>query len=120
LNKVIDFAAAYATHDVQIMVIDLDSEANAKGKLAQQLKQNGYKIPVAEATEETITALTKAFIALFLRTDFSDGSYQIEQEHSLFIVDPKARVYASFSEQTSAVTIKQVFAQLRTFYAQTE
>jgi cytochrome oxidase Cu insertion factor (SCO1/SenC/PrrC family) len=120
LIKMAEFEAAYATQDVQTMIIDLDSEANAKGKAAQQLKQKGFKIAVADGSKVDIAALTKTFIALFLRTDFSDGSYQIEQEHTLFIVDPNARVYASFSEQDSSKTIKQTFAKLRAFYAQTE
>lgn len=120
LIKMAEFAAAYATQDVKTMILDLDSETNTKGSMAQQLKQKGFIITVADASSTDITALAKTFTALFLRTDFSDSSYQIEQEHTLFIVDPKARVYASFNEQTSSKTIKQTFTKLRAFYAQTE
>jgi cytochrome oxidase Cu insertion factor (SCO1/SenC/PrrC family) len=120
LIKMAEFDAAYATHDVQSMILDLDSETNAKGSMAQQLTQKGFRIVVADASSMDITALAKTFIALFLRTDFSDGSYQIEQEHMLFIVDPKARVYASFDQLVPSKTIKQTFAKLRAFYARTE
>lgn len=120
LIKMTEFDAAYATQDVKTMIIDLDSEANAKGKMAQQLRNKGFKIAVADGSKVDIEALAKTFIALFLRTDFSHGSYQIEQKHMLFMVDPKARVYASFKPQTSSKTIKQTFAKLRAFYAQTE
>jgi cytochrome oxidase Cu insertion factor (SCO1/SenC/PrrC family) len=120
LIKMAEFDTAYATQDVQTMIIDLDNEVNAKGKMAQQLRNKGFKIAVADGSKVDIEALAKTFIALFLRTDFSDGSYQIEQEHRLFMVDPKARVYASFKPQISSKTIKQTFAKLRAFYARTE
>tara|TARA_R110002111_G_scaffold151506_3_gene218166 strand:- start:222 stop:872 length:651 start_codon:yes stop_codon:yes gene_type:complete len=120
LNKMLAFQAAYASQDVQLLLIDIDSTDTAQGQLRQALQQSGINISVAEGDEKVITSLAQAFIALYLKTDYSDGSYEIEQEHNLFIVDPKSRVYATFKESVSSLTINQAFLQLRSFYAQTE
>jgi len=80
---------------------------------------HSYRNPRCMGKTE-IEQLARDFVALFLKTDFSDGSYQIEQEHHLFVVDPKGRVYATFRPPYTSRSIQSQFLKLRYFYAQSE
>jgi len=120
-EKLASFQSAFASHDVVgVAVIDLDSEENQRGTLAKLVAQEGFKFPIIEAETNVIEALAKTFIALYLRTDFANGEYQIEQEHHLFLVDPKSGVYAVFDDQDTSAEIMDTFTQLRQFYAKSE
>jgi cytochrome oxidase Cu insertion factor (SCO1/SenC/PrrC family) len=120
-NKLAAFQSAYASQDVSVLLISLDTESSALGKLAQGLDEKGFNFQVLEAEDEAvIERLAKTFIALYLKTHLSDGSYQIEQEHHLFLVDPKSRVYAVFDEKTPASIIESSFSAMRGFYAKSE
>ncbi|PHS30699.1 MAG: photosynthetic protein synthase I [Methylophaga sp.] len=108
----------FANTDFQFLAIGLDAQHETAGNLSQFLISQGYDFTVAVGSEKEIDKLSKIFIALFLQTDYTDGSYQIEQEHHLFVVDPKGRIYATFRPPFSSVS-SQFFA-LRRFYAKTE
>jgi len=121
LKKVNQFQVAFGSKEVSTAIIGLDSEPKAQGKLASELVRRGYDFTVYESENEAfINELTRTFIALFLRTDFSDGQYQIEQKHDLFLLDPKGRVYAEFNEEVPFSQIQLQFVKIRQFYARTE
>ena len=119
-EKLASFQSAFASHDVGVAVIDLDSEENQRGNLAKLVAQKGFEFPIIEAETNVIEALAKTFIALYLRTGFANGECQIEQEHYLFLVDPKSRVYAVFDDEDTSAQIKDIFTQSRQFYAKSE
>jgi hypothetical protein len=75
---------------------------------------------IIETDRVTTERLASEFNALFLRTDYADGSYQIEQGHDIFVVDPKAHVYARFAPPYSFDFIRDTFVILRQFYASSE
>ncbi len=109
----------FATRDIQFLIIDIDSHDNAKD-LAAFLQSQGIAATPATGDPDTITTLAKAFVALYLQTDFPDGRYMIEQKHHLFLVDPKGRLYADFRPPYSDRLLTQRFILLRQFYARTE
>ena len=111
---------SYANSDFQFLTIGLDSQHETAEQLTQFLQSQGFEFTTAAASMEEIDMLSKEFIALYLQTDFSDGSYQIEQEHHIFLVDPKGRVYARFKPPYSGANISAKFLKLRHFYAKTE
>jgi hypothetical protein len=88
--------------------------------LSDFLHQQKLDFKVATASPKIIGELASSFIALFLQTDYADGSYQIEQEHHLFVVDPKGRVYATFKSPFNKDLIQSAFLKLRYFYARSE
>ena len=120
LTVLTDLKASFASDNNQFLVIGIDTEHETSQQLSTFLNQQGLDITAATGNEEDIDRLAKQFVALFLRTDFSDGSYQIEQEHTLFLVDPKGRIYASFPSSMSSSKIKAEFFKLRAFYAKSE
>lgn len=115
-----DLQAAFANNDFQFLVVGLDYEHESADDLAGFLHAQQFELSAATAPEAEIEQLARTFVALFLKTDFSDGSYQIEQEHHLFVVDPKGRVYATFRPPYTTASLKAQFLKLRYFYAQSE
>lgn len=111
---------AFASNQIQFLVIGLEQQNEPISELTAFLRSQNVSVPVATADEITIEQLAKTFIALFLKTDYSDGSYQIEQEHHIFVVDPKGRVYATFKPPYDATQITALFSKIRLFYAKSE
>lgn len=115
-----ELQASFANSDFQFLAIGIDSQHETAVELSQFLQSQSSELTATSASLDEIERLAKAFIALYLQTDFSDGSYQIEQEHHIFLVDPKGRVYATFKPPYSSASIKKTFFKLRHFYAKTE
>ena len=120
LNTLSELQASFASKHILVLVIGIDSEHERADQLSQFLTAQHLAVMVASGTIQMIDKLARTFVALFLRTDYSDGSYQIEQKHDLFLVDPKGRVYATFKPPYSSASIEQKFLKLRHFYAKTE
>jgi len=120
LNALSELQTSFANKDIQFLVIGIDSEHEGANQLSQFLTAQHLAITVASGTTQMIDRLARTFIALFLKTDYSDGCYQIEQKHDLFLVDPKGRVYAIFKPPYNSTSIEKKFLKLRHFYAKTE
>lgn len=102
-----------ASNKRQFIVINYDSEKAKSGLPAAK----GFQ--VYSADKAMMEKLTAAFAFLFLRTDFADN-YLLEQQHSIFLTDPKGRVYARFEPPYTSLKIQAEFIRLRDFYARTE
>ena len=120
LERMNDLHAAFANNDFQFLVVGLDYEHESADDLADFLHSRQFDLTAATGSEVEIEQLARVFVALFLKTDFYDGSYQIEQEHHLFVVDPKGRVYATFRPPYTTASLTAQFLKLRYFYAQSE
>ena len=111
----------FANPDVQFLVIGIDSEHEQADKLAQFVDTLAPGIISATGSKQMIDKLAHVFQALFLISDDkNDQHYQIEQEHDIFLVDPKGRVYAVFKPPLSLTEVQSVFIDARHFYALTE
>jgi cytochrome oxidase Cu insertion factor (SCO1/SenC/PrrC family) len=100
------------------LLIDIDDKQSSSS-LAEMLAFQGYSaFTIAEADIDTTAILARSFIALFLKSPLPDGDYLIEQEHHVFLVDPKGRVYARFKPPYSDVQAK--ILKTRFFYNKTE
>lgn len=102
-----------ASNQQQVLVINFDDEQAQERILAAQ------DLAVYSGDKAMLDSLADAFAFLFLRTDFTDH-YQLEQQHSIFLVDPKGRVYARFEPPFTSLHIQKRFFSLREFYARTE
>ncbi|MDH5357507.1 MAG: SCO family protein [Gammaproteobacteria bacterium] len=121
LSKIKNLQASFANNDLQFLIVGIDSEHETAENLADFLKfqQLDFANSVT-ASSQKIDSLASTFRALFLQTDYADGSYKIEQEHHIFVVDPKGRVYATFRPSYTDSSIESAFIKLRHFYARTE
>lgn len=109
--------------DIQFVLLNLDVDKSGLTTdhllaLAKQYHLDAQLIDMIDEAE--LETVAKRFQALFLKTDYADGSYLIEQEHPIILVDPKGRVYARFMPPYSFELIRQKFIELRQFYAQSE
>lgn len=102
-----------ASNRRQFFVINFDHEQ------ARTAFPSAGQLPVYSADKAMLDSLAEAFAFLSLRTD-SANSYQLEQQHSIFLADPKGRVYARFEPPFTSLQIQGAFFQLREFYARTE
>lgn len=120
LQAMKNIQATFANADFQFLVIGIDTEHETADDLRVFLEQQKLDFKVATGSTNIIDALASSFIALFLTTDYSDGSYQIEQEHHLFVVDPKGRLYATLKPPFNSAIIQSTILKLRHFYAKSE
>ena len=112
--------SSLASNSVQFLVVGIDSEHESTEELNDFLLAQKLDVTAATAESSVIEMIAHTFLALFLQTDYSDGSYMIEQEHHLFLVDPKGRLYATFEPPYNSQSIKQLFFKSRQFYAKSE
>jgi hypothetical protein len=103
-----------ATQQRQVLVMNFDAE-QAASHFAELTNLSVYS-----GKETMLETLTQAFAFLSLRTDELIEGYQLEQQHSIFLTDPKGRVYARFEPPYTSLNIQDDFIQLRDFYARTE
>lgn len=101
-----------ASRDMRFVLIDFDASNTA-------LPNYPTDISVYTAGQQQLDDLAQTFDFLFLRTQYVDG-YSIEQQHDIFLVDPKGRIYARFVPPFTSLTIQQQFIALRDFYARSE
>lgn len=106
-----------ANAEQEFVVINFDSERS--GELASLLATREMSLPVFSGDAAMLSMLAGAFEFLYLREDNGAGA-QIEQQHSVFLTDPKGRLYARFEPPFSSLSIQQQFFALRDFYARSE
>lgn len=111
--------SSFVNNDFQFLVIGLDGDNETAEKLATFLTSQQFNFDVASTSSAKVEDIARAFVALFLKTDLSDGRYLIEQEHHIFVLDPKGRLYATFTPPFGA-NILEEFLKVRYFYARTE
>lgn len=111
--------SSFTNNDFQFLVIDLDGDNETQSNLMSFLADQQFNFEVASASSAKIEDLAGEFKALFLKTRLSDGGYLIEQEHHVFVIDPKGRLYATFKPPFS-INIQEDVSNMRYFYARTE
>lgn len=112
---------SFSSKNIQFIIIELDPDKGPSlDKLTLFLEAQDLALMPITASVEVTRQLASQFKELFLITNHPDGRYQIEQQHQLFIVDPKGRVYARFPKPYTSSMIQKAFVSIRLFYAQTE
>lgn len=120
-NVLGDLREHFSADNIQFVVIELDpNNSFSSSKLTKLLDEQGLNLTVMSTNIKLAEQLAAQFRELFLITNFAAGGYQIDQQHQLFIVDPKARIYAKFNPPYTLETLQKAFVSMRYFYAQTE
>lgn len=108
----------FASRDLQFLLINFDSDQQRS--MASVLRFVKLDFPTFSADQKMTDSLSKAFDFLYLRTRHDDATYSLEQQHTIFLIDPKGRVYARFEPPFTSRAIQEGFFSLRAFYARTE
>lgn len=106
-----------AASETQFVLINFDSRQETLRP--PWWLRNTPSLPLYGGDKAILTELSEAFGFLYLRTPLERG-YSLEQQHSIFLVDPKGRAYARFEPPFSSPLVQQQFLALRDFYARTE
>lgn len=101
----------------QFVLINFDSEDS--GDMSSLLEQLDAELSVFSGDVSMLAMLMKTFGFLYLPAKQAQGK-SIEQQHSIFLIDPRGRLYARFEPPFSSLSIQQSFFQLRDFYARSE
>lgn len=120
-DQVSALQSAFANKDLQYLVVGVNTRNESISVLSEFLVNN--KVAMTAATSDSqkqIDDLARSFIALYLITDYQDGSSLVEQENHLLLVDPKGRVYATFKPPFNLQKNNAMFLKLRLFYARSE
>lgn len=118
LTTMQDLKRGFGDRLFNFLLVDIDDLEQPEA-FKQMMQFQGYDdFPIASGSQQTIEQLARSFIALYLKTEFANGDYLIEQEHHLFVVDPQGRVYAQFKPPYSG--LHSQFLRARNFYSQTE
>jgi len=105
----------FAAQDIQFLLINFDT---LQKQSASSLTLDST-LPLYSGDETVIDKLTQAFDFLYLRNRFERG-YSLEQQHAIYLVDPKGRVYARFELPFTSQLLQQRFFAIRQFYARSE
>ena len=111
--------SSFVNNHFQFLVIGLDGDNETKSSLTEFLTSQQFNFEVATASSAKIEEIAREFRALFLKTRTPDGRDAIEQEHHIFVLDPKGRIYATLKPPFS-INIKEDVLNLRDFYARSE
>lgn len=106
-----------ANAEQQFVVINFDT-ARA-GQLSSLLASLDSDLTALHGQAPMQATISEAFEFLYLRENDGEAT-QIEQQHSLFLTDPKGRLYARFEPPYNSLSIQQQFFALRDFYARSE
>ena len=107
-----NLSARIADRDVQILLVrihDLERPLLLPESLAKSSTE-------AIADPVLLASLGKTFDFWF----FEDASGQVHQHHSLYVVDPKGRVYARMNPPYTSLALHRLFNEVRRFYAVSE
>jgi cytochrome oxidase Cu insertion factor (SCO1/SenC/PrrC family) len=111
--------SSFVNNHFQFLVIGLDGDNETQTNLTEFLTSQQFDFDVATASSAKIEETAREFKALFLKTRTPDGRYAIEQEHHIFVLDPKGRIYATLRPPFS-IKVQEDVLNLRDFYARSE
>ena len=108
----------FASSDMQFLLINFDNR-QASVDMEKAFASREMSFPLYSGEKKMLTTVMEAFGFLYLQTELEQG-YSLEQQHSLFLTDPKGRLYARFEPPFTSLAIQQTFFELRDFYARSE
>jgi cytochrome oxidase Cu insertion factor (SCO1/SenC/PrrC family) len=105
----------FAANSVQIVLINFDANQFKNMKMFS----SAFTL-YGSQQQSMLDDIASTFHFLYLKTDYPASTYTLEQQESIFLVDPKTRVYARFEPPYSSAMILDKYYALRDFYARSE
>ncbi len=103
--------------DTKIVFVSVDPQRDKPEVLAGYMEFFGKEFLGVTGTEDGIDDLTHQFGAGYIKEpESAPGEYQIAHTSSIFLVDPKMRLVAAFSQPHQPGTIVEQYQEIRAFY----
>ncbi len=105
------------TADTQVVLISVDPNRDTPEKLAKYISFFNQDFIAATGSKAEIDQFTKMTSAGYMFEDeTSPGVYQVNHTSAIFLIDPQARLVASFSQPHRPDTIVEQFRQIRKYF----
>ncbi len=102
------------SQDVQYVFVSVDPQRDSADQLTKYLEHFDPDIIGATGTNDELAALTGQLGVYYKRqAPLPDGPYGVDHTSTIFLIDPKARLRALFTDTTNAHDIAKGFGTLR-------
>ena len=103
--------------DYRVVFVSVDPDRDTPEVLARYLEFFDKRFIGLTGSKEQIDAVTRQFGAGYIREpESSPGQYLISHTSSIFLIDPEARLTASFSPPHDPATIARQFRKIQSLY----
>ena len=105
--------------DTQIVFISVDPQRDTTKKLADYISYFNKKFIGVTSNKKNIDNIVKQFGAGYgLEPETTAGEYLVAHTSAIFLVDPHARLVATFSQPHYPKTINSLYDKIRTYFLQ--
>ena len=106
--------------DTRFLFVSVDPERDTPDKLADYMAFFDRGFVAATGSKAEIDAFSRQVGAGYMiQEEGSPGQYLVNHSSAIFLVDPGARVVASFSQPHDAGTIVRLFRKVQAYYSST-
>jgi len=103
--------------DYRVVFVSVDPERDTPEVLVRYLEYFDKQFIGLTGSKEQIDAVTSQFGAGYIReSEHAPGEYLISHTSSIFLIDPEARLTASFSPPHDPATIARQFRKIQSTY----
>ena len=103
--------------DIQVVFVTVDPKRDTPDTIRDYLKYFNEAFQGATGAQEDIDSLVRQFGAAYMKEpDTTAGQYMVNHTSSIFLVDPRARLLASFSPPHDPNTVVEQFRQIRSLF----
>ncbi len=105
---------AYANADLQVVFVSVDPKRDPPEKLAEYLNYFNPNFIGLGGDKEAIDKFTRQFAAGYmLEEEQKDGNYLVSHTSSIFMIDPQAKLIATFSPPHQIDTLVSLYRQIK-------
>lgn len=106
-----------AAKNVQVIFVSVDPERDNAKDLAKYVKYFNKDFIALTAAPKNINSFAKQFSAAYFKEkSTAAGEYLVSHASSIFLVDPKTNVMASFSPPHDTATITSQFLRIKSIF----
>lgn len=117
-RRLLDDSGDPAADLAQVLFVSVDPERDSETKLASYVAHFDKRFIGATAGKAAIERFARQFGAGFVYADeTAPGQYLVSHTSAIFLVDPHARLVASFSQPHYASTLLSQYRLLAAYYA---
>jgi protein SCO1/2 len=107
-----------APHNTQVVFVTVDPQRDTPELIARYLNYFNKDFLGVSGSQRDLDSLTRQFGAGYmLQPKTGTGDYLVNHTSSIFLVDPRARIVASFSPPHDPGTIAEQFRQISSFFS---
>lgn len=117
LYRLLEDETGKRPEDMQVLFVSLDPGRDTTEKLASYVAHFNGRFIGATAGKGAIERFTRQFgVSYILEEETAPGQYLVAHTSAIFLVDPYARLMATFSQPHYAVTLLSQYRKITDYY----